>query len=156
MSPPLPAKLPTNLLAAASESVPELSVESHRILAKLIANGVSPEDCAEAVGLSNRQIVAILNWSPTFRQELGSILQSQKSLDPRLLLRSFLVPALLTCYGVMNSDKASAADKLNAAREILNRTLGKPSESKSDKTSDPMAKLLEIERETQKLQSLRQ
>jgi hypothetical protein len=156
MTAPLPAKLPANLLDAAGVELPPLAPQAHKTLAKLIASGISPEECAEAVGLSPRQVVAIINWSTAFRKELDQILATQKSLDPQLLLRSFMVPAILTLHSVMTNEKASASDRLNAARELLNRTLGKPAENKPKSTADPVDRLAELERERQKLQSMKQ
>lgn len=155
MTTPLPGKLPVDLLEAAGQEIPELGSEAHKILAKLIAAGVSPGECAEPMGLSERQVIAIINWSPAFRKELDHILATQKSLDPQLLLRSFMVPAILTCHSVMTNEKASASDRLNAAREILNRTMGKPAENKPKSKVDPIDQLAELQREESKLKSMR-
>lgn len=148
MSFPLPAiGLPVGLQKAAGEPLPLLEDSAIKTLAKLIASGVSPEECAQACGLTQRQVQSILNFHVGFQKELREIMEQTRDYNPKNLLRAFLVPAILTCNKIMNSETASASDRLNAAKEIMNRVLGKAVEFKGASAQDPMERLESLTKE---------
>lgn len=148
MSFPLQAiGLPVGLQKAAGEPIPPLEDSTIKTLAKLIASGVSPEECAQACGLTSRQIQSILNFHVGFQKELREIMEQTRDYNPKNLLRAFLVPAILTCHKIMTNEQAASSDRLNAAKEIMNRVLGKPVEFKGKAGEDPIDRLAAIERE---------
>ena len=124
-------------------------------LANYLSLGMSQTDAARELGVSQQQVSKILR-SPWFAERLA-IKMRENSSDIMALFRGASLGAYATLVEVCEDKKMPASVRVNAAKELLDRHLGKATqhvEMKATTTSDnPVESVAALEAEIMRLQS---
>lgn len=102
----------------------------HRIMCYRSASGDTPGEIAAATGYSVAQVRDVLK-QPRSKQLIAEIMQEEFGDDVRALLQGGAVDAVLEIRRI-SVEGATDTVKLNAAKDILDRTMGKPTQTIRD------------------------
>lgn len=140
----------------ASEAV-QTERPEHIHIAKYIALGLTQADAGRMCGYSGLQVSKLMRC-PWFQERVATFLTAG-SADIMTLFKGASLGAYVTLVEVCNSEKMPPSVRVSAAKEILDRHLGKSTqfvEMKATGTSaDPVAEVAALEREVANLSSPR-
>lgn len=97
----------------------------HRIILWMTANGQSPQQIADALGIT-KQTVYTVRKQPWFREMFVRITTDMGKDSVTQLLKGEVLPSLQTLIEVRDNPVAKESDRIRAADSLLDRFLGKP------------------------------
>lgn len=106
-----------------SDCVPASEREHHVHLARYLALGMSIPDAARAAGVDRQTVYAALR-ATWFVERVNNLMKEQNA-DIMAMFRSNQLSALATLVEINDNPKALHKDRIAAAKEILDRSLGK-------------------------------
>jgi hypothetical protein len=126
----------------------------HRLAAFAFALGATAKDVAKQLDRSEPAVQNLLR-QPWFQENVTALMKEYGSRDIMELLRAEQVNSLCTLIEIRDNPKASSNARVLCARDILDRTLGKPTqrvEVSGESTSlDPVAEVERLEAEVNRL-----
>lgn len=128
----------------------------HRVMAFMAARGIKPKQIAEEVGYSYAQVIDI-HRQPWFKERVSQILAENNNESLQALLDGGASDAIMQLRDLCNSAKSENV-RLAAARDILDRTHGKPLMQKDvdgskEIPADPADELARIREELEQLKN---
>lgn len=124
----------------------------HKIAARCCALGMSPTETAEFCECSARHIGNLLR-TPWFQERVNEF-QEKSGVSLMDMFKGAGLAAFQTIVELCTGDKVPAAVKLNAAKEITERILGKSTQVidlKATTIADPVARAMALEGEVGRL-----
>lgn len=126
----------------------------HLHLARYLALGMSQKEAAEACDCSVNIIGKLLN-TPWFCERVQSYLPEGR--DIMTLIKAEVLGALTTLVTLCNDPKVSPSVRVTAAKDLLDRHLGKPVQrvemEAPTRSSNPVAEAERLEAENARLES---
>lgn len=156
---PTPAKLELLEVVRQTGALPDLlpAVEPldegiKKAIAFLLAKGHTIQQLGVATGLSEDLVRYHIN-QPDIKLLVRETIENEKDFDPKMLFRSFLVPAIQALGSIVMNDQAPIAQRSAAAQFIINRNFGPdPVEGSDGKKSfkDPVEEFNYLQRQLNK------
>lgn len=126
----------------------------HRTAAYLWATGITQGQVAKIVEKSEDSVSALVK-TPWFQQNVTRILKENGAKDVMKLFEAEQFNSLLTLINLRDDAKVAASVRRNAAVDILDRFLGKPTQRVETLAvptfSDPVAEVERLEQENARL-----
>lgn len=114
----------------------------HRIALEKAAKGYTAREIAEALGCSPTAVQDILR-QPQYQQTQVNLIRRETDKDQEVLeiIKNNVVTAVKTLKEIMVDEKQSAAYRISAAKELLDRRYGKPNQPINRNTDVDLSQL---------------
>ena len=126
----------------------------HRAAAFMYALGASGVQIARELG-KTPQAVSNLTHQALFQEKVTAILAENVGRDVMELFKAERINSLLALVAIRDDEKAPTAARVQAARDILDRAIGRPAQrvevTGEVKSLDPLAEVEKLEAEVKRL-----
>lgn len=137
-----------------SNAIKQSELPWQRAAAYHFAAGMSSKEVAEANDVSLVTIASLLR-TPWFQELVTTLMAENGGNDIMAMFKAEQINSLQTVVEIRDNEKVPAVTRLAAARDILDRGLGKPlqrvEQSNSPTSGDPVAEVERLERENNRL-----
>jgi hypothetical protein len=116
----------------------------HRIVAFLKAQGYSNKEIAERTGYTTASVSNIIQ-TPWAKQLIMEEINRSGRTAVDVLLQSTVVDNIEFLASTVNNDKAQTRDRISAANSLLDRALGKPTQTIAHKEAPNLDSLTDAE-----------
>jgi predicted transcriptional regulator len=137
---------PTLFNRKAPQYVRQQELPWHRVALERAALGYTAREIAEQLGCSPTAVQDILR-QPQYQHLQVNLIKKELTKDQIVVdtIRENVVLAVETLADIMSSEKSKASDRINAAKELLNRRYGMPNQPINRNTDVDLNKLSDKE-----------
>jgi hypothetical protein len=141
-APALAASL-TNSISATTNILSNTDSPRLELIANLIASGKGRKDIQALLGLSYSTVVNLSN-QPVVRERVKSLLSTHGGNLVKAFLTGQVMSSLEVLVEIRDADTTKPSDRISATNAILDRALGKPTQTIETRTSDVKDASIEI------------